>query len=405
MSVISRISISRIVITVAAALVVAITTWAALPETTPLRVDSVARTAPSSVLLDCPDLAFGYTGDCARVLQETLNAAGASPPLPEDGDFGRQTEAAVKAEQAEAGLDPDGVAGRRTKEHLIEVTAQGAVAPPAPADPPVDENQETPDSVPDRRPTSAEGEITALYLHGLNRDPDAGSFTKHAGEAQRDCRWGVLKSSYSIMTAPEARNVWRNDPQALAEMLHASLLNRPADPGELQAYTGAIRDRGLESVTVSTLASDEYNRRLDRICPSGGTARMRTSAEAQAFAVDELWPRAENLAIACGVTTGLQKVLASLRNKKLPLAQAVGIAAHVTNKLADKAKLNRECDAAAAYAKAALAIFVTIEGERLNPVFTQTYVGGAAIFGGHRLFIIRVGANPTTWSEYSGRAI
>jgi hypothetical protein len=260
-------------------------------------------------------------------------------------------------------------------------------------------------SVPDRRPTSAEGEIAALYWHGLNRDPDAGGLATYTAETRQDCRWGVLKSSYAILTSPEARNVWRQDPQTLAGMLYASLLNRAPDPGGLQAYTAAVRDRGLEWATVSMLASDEYNRRLDRICPGGGTAVMHTWDSAQAFAVDVLVPRAESLALACGVTTALQKGLASLRNKALPPVRALGIAANITNKLASKAKLNRQCGAAAAYVKAALAIFVVIGDDRYNPVFTQTYVGGAAVFGGHRLFIIRVGHNPTTWSEYSGRAI
>jgi hypothetical protein len=31
-----------------------------------------------------------------------------------------------------------------------------------------------------------------------------------------------------------------------------------------------------------------------------------------------------------------------------------------------------------------LAILVTVGGERCNPVLTQTYVGGASILGGHR---------------------
>lgn len=80
----------------------------------------------------------------------------------------------------------------------------------------------------------------------------------------QNCRWGVLSGSFQILNSAEARNVWHNDPQTLAGMLYAALLNRPPDAGGLATYTAAIRQRGLAWATASMMASNEYNARLNR---------------------------------------------------------------------------------------------------------------------------------------------
>ncbi len=61
-----------------------------------------------------PTLRQGSTGEAVGVLQQKLNAAGATPPLLIDGQFGSVTKAAVKTFQGGAGLFGDGVAGRKT---------------------------------------------------------------------------------------------------------------------------------------------------------------------------------------------------------------------------------------------------------------------------------------------------
>lgn len=60
----------------------------------------------------------GQEGASVRDLQRQLNAAGAQPPLAEDGDFGAKTDAAVRRFQATAGLKVDGLVGPKTVQAL-----------------------------------------------------------------------------------------------------------------------------------------------------------------------------------------------------------------------------------------------------------------------------------------------
>ncbi len=61
-----------------------------------------------------PTLRRGARGEGVGVLQQKLNAAGATPALVIDGDFGSVTRTALSAFQAAHGLGRDGVAGART---------------------------------------------------------------------------------------------------------------------------------------------------------------------------------------------------------------------------------------------------------------------------------------------------
>lgn len=84
----------------------------------------------------------GHAGEDVLTIQRALNAAGATPPLAEDGLFGPKTEAALRAFQAQRGLSADGVVGRETVGALLPDLAGGlgdsygpsaAPAPRAPA--------------------------------------------------------------------------------------------------------------------------------------------------------------------------------------------------------------------------------------------------------------------------------
>jgi peptidoglycan hydrolase-like protein with peptidoglycan-binding domain len=80
-----------------------------------LTVDGIAgpRTmAALTSLRDCPTMRWGSSGVCVRVLQQALNAQGAS--LQVDGQFGPATYYAVRAFQASVGLTVDGIAGPAT---------------------------------------------------------------------------------------------------------------------------------------------------------------------------------------------------------------------------------------------------------------------------------------------------
>jgi peptidoglycan hydrolase-like protein with peptidoglycan-binding domain len=77
----------------------------------------------------------GAEGPAVLELQRRLNAAGASPRLAEDGDFGPRTEDAVRSFQARAGIAADGVVGPQTMAALDRARAPGP-APTAPARPP-----------------------------------------------------------------------------------------------------------------------------------------------------------------------------------------------------------------------------------------------------------------------------
>ena len=89
------------------------------PAPTPHAPVTTSPSAPSAGEL----LAVGARGPQVSQLQETLNKAGANPPLAVDGDFGPLTEAAVKQFQQRSGLPADGLYGPQTAARLIGGTA------------------------------------------------------------------------------------------------------------------------------------------------------------------------------------------------------------------------------------------------------------------------------------------
>ncbi|MBB3980077.1 peptidoglycan hydrolase-like protein with peptidoglycan-binding domain [Rhizobium azooxidifex] len=77
-------------------------------------------------------LVVGSRGAAVRDLQTMLNAAGASPKLKTDGDFGGLTETAVRLFQERAGLVVDGRVGTQTLTALKRATAPVVPGRPEP---------------------------------------------------------------------------------------------------------------------------------------------------------------------------------------------------------------------------------------------------------------------------------
>jgi hypothetical protein len=260
-------------------------------------------------------------------------------------------------------------------------------------------------NVPDSRPATPAGEITAQYWHGLNRDPDPGGLANYMSFVNKNCRWGILDGSFKILNSAEAHNAWGNNSQALAGMLYAALLDRPPDAGGLATYTSAISQRGLAWATAAMMGSAEYNTRLSSICPSPNeTAAMYAPAAAQAFVRTVLITNARHLAEMCAMNTAIRSALGSLKSVPWPPAQALGRIATVTNMVITGYGLDGTCGAVVAYLRAAYHVNSIIGGAQDNPVFIEWSVGSPNWFTHQRPFTIRIGPNPTSWTGFSGKA-
>jgi hypothetical protein len=258
----------------------------------------------------------------------------------------------------------------------------------------------------DGRAAFPEGEIAAQYIHSLDRQPDQAGFDSYMRFVNQDCRWGIMDASFKIANSAEAHQRWRDNPQDLAGMLYASLLDRQPDPGGLQTYTDAIRTRGLEWATASMLASPEYNTRLNALCAGrqSSSATMFTWEQAQAFVDNEILPRAKDLAVVCGATHGTMVSLGALKGSGNFAVSFVGMSAWLANQFNSMFSIDGTCGAVAQYLLAARRINqITLQGDRYNPVFIQ------AESGHHRWlttvfddFTLRIGPEPTHWDPYKG---
>jgi hypothetical protein len=260
--------------------------------------------------------------------------------------------------------------------------------------------------VPDARPATIEGELTALYNHGLNRDPDPPSWQNYIGWPHEDCQWGLLDDSYRILTSGEAQNTWRHDPQTLAGMLYAALLNRPPDPGGLAAYTGGIRTRGLEWSTASMEASPEYSLRLVNICKGrkSSNAMMYTSEQADQLVDQLIHTSAANLAKVCGGVKLVEQVN-KLKKIGTPVTQFVGWTAQITNLIGGRLGVNDSCKATVTILRVAYRVNeLASYGDQNNPVFAEWDMHRVGSFI-HRqtAFTFRIGPDPTHWDAFSGK--
>lgn len=82
-----------------------------------LAIKDAPKSNPINTVQKLPLLQKGDKGEPVKVLQEGLNAHGAT--LKVDGDFGAATDRAVRLFQKTHGLDPDGKVGPYTWEKLI----------------------------------------------------------------------------------------------------------------------------------------------------------------------------------------------------------------------------------------------------------------------------------------------
>lgn len=371
---------------------------------------------------NCPILYIGYpTGGCVAQLQTEINTDNGTR-APVDGIFGAETKKAVITFQGNHHIVPaDGIVGPQTKTALdnpgsVSVAAPITVAPAGsnatdPASPNAPSAQAVNGNVPDNRAPNVAEEITAMYWHGLNRNPDPAGFNQYIGFADQNCRWGVLSASFQILNSAETHNVWHDNPQTLAGMLYAALLNRPPDPSGLQTYTTAITQRGLPWATASMMASPEYNARLAGICHvAGETATMYTWQEAKTFR-DTLLKLAANEGTFCYGKKAFDKVL-DLQNKEdeaptadNPIGEILTVAYTITNQIVADFHLDGTCGAMKSYLMAALKVFETYRGGAGdNPVFVEYSVGKASFWTHQQPFTVRIGPNPTSWTGYSGKS-
>jgi hypothetical protein len=259
----------------------------------------------------------------------------------------------------------------------------------------------------DGRSPTPEAELTALYVHGLDRQPDPGGYNNYNWFIQQDCRWGVLDASFKILNSAEAHSRWRNNPQDLAGMLYAALLDRAPDPGGLSTYTETIAQRGLPWSTSQMLASEEYNGRLGRMCAGSrsSNATMLTWYQAADFSENTLVHNAKNLAVGCAFSKSVQQI-ARLQKSKNGIAFFVGTVGRLTNTIVSTFRLDGTCAAVVTYLKAAVWIGQLVtEGAADNPVFLQWDTDRPPLGVGQTKFNIRIGPNPTSWTLFAGAAL
>lgn len=267
-------------------------------------------------------------------------------------------------------------------------------------------------NVPDNRAATPLGEVTAQYWHGLNRDPDQAGLNGYMSWAGKDCRWGVMDDSFKIDTSAEAVSVWHNNPQTLAGMLYASLLNRPPDSAGLTAYTNGIRAHGLRWAAASMEASPEYRSRLAALCNgrASSDAGMLQPAAAVKTGVAGYLSVAATLAVACKVNDFTTESLKSADEAAddTPAAEEVETVNSAASLALTLAGGDESCKAAKQLLFAAakiVSIAYPLDGPP-SPVFIEQDLSSHWKLS-HPLSVqwcegaIRVGPDPSDWTQYS----
>lgn len=232
------------------------------------------------------------------------------------------------------------------------------------------------------RAATPAAEITANYLHSLDRRPDSSGLTTYVNEVNRDCRRGIMLMSYDLLVSGEARTRWDPLPAPLNETLtgalFASLFDRAArNSQEFWQYGNIANGRGFPLAVTTAMASKEYKDRLTRICAgrkaTNGTMLVGSNAMNTARGLTDV---AKTLALACGVTL--------LTNNMLKLwgvpnpAIAINAAARLAMQYAGTSKACRatgEVLYSAAYlaqlATDGYSVYVSIEQSKTGPFYKQ----------------------------------
>jgi hypothetical protein len=160
----------------------------------------------------------------------------------------------------------------------------------------------------DGRPATAAGELNALYRHALNRTPDPDGQSAYLSLADKDCRVGVLRFSYDILTSAEAaRYLWSADRQTNA--VYMTLLNRAPDPDGWKTYLAMNRSEGIDRSTVDIMKSQEYRNRLAAICQGRNSSLVGVyNRDEAAQIVDNLLRGAALGSVTCGINTLVKKL-------------------------------------------------------------------------------------------------
>lgn len=264
----------------------------------------------------------------------------------------------------------------------------------------------------DGRAVNDRGEIRAVLHHTMGRNPDGAQPDHHsvphymAGVKSLKCQWGVLDATYRMATSEEAKRRWGHNPQHLAGMLYAALLNRAPDPDGLKTYTWAIQVHGLDWATRQMMGSNEYLNRQMRYCsistpgPAAGMYNWETALD---YAKNTLLPHAARLFAACGATKALEKVT-SIRPNPTPVQLFVGVTGEITAGI--HGALDGTCELGVTYVKAAWEIgqIIMRGGDGRNSVFIQMdrhkslWTANMITYSS-----VRVGPNPTNWKAYQGK--
>ena len=262
----------------------------------------------------CPTLHTGYpTGGCVAQLQTDLNTI-LGLNLSVDGTFGpvhSQTYNAVIAFQQKYHLSQDGKVGPDTKNALERALSGDSVptptVPPATTSAPSAPASGAPvtSPAPSANAGSPTGELTALYVHFLDRQPDGVSWNNYMNSGlgiNSDCRSGMLRATYDIATSAEAINRWQT-PQNLAGAIYAGMLDRVPDPAGLQHYTSLIQGEGMGAAVMDVMASQEYKNRMNVFCAGHSTTNATVLNPSDSSGIAHgLTDVAKTTAEACGVS-------------------------------------------------------------------------------------------------------
>jgi hypothetical protein len=215
----------------------------------------------------------------------------------------------------------------------------------------------------DGRPATPEGELRSVYLHSLGRTADQGGVNTYLGLANQDCRAGVLRFSYDILTSPEAGR-FLNAPDRQTNAIYMALLNRAPDPSGWATYLAMNRAEGIDRSTVDIMKSPEYRARLDGTC-SGRQSPSRVgvyNGDEVAEIVQNLLTGASVGSVTCGINTFVKK-MKRIKGR----AALASIAAYSAQISAQAAGTSQTCKLAKQLALgAAWAAYI---GSRNHPVY------------------------------------